>query len=207
MTFSTIIFDLGGIVTNRSWHDDNKKKFDEFSEKFSITMEGMDKAWEKFKHDFVQGKISEEVFWEKFLKEAGMKNVEEDNIEEAELLWREYQKVNDGMLALISRLRKKYKVVAITNIPLEWFEYKNEEFEFDEHFDEIVVSGAEKVSKPNPKIFQILLKRLNVKAEECIMVDDRDENIATAKQLGMKSIKFVSQKQLEGDFRKEGVKL
>jgi epoxide hydrolase-like predicted phosphatase len=54
----------------------------------------------------------------------------------------------------------------------------------------IVVSGIEKVSKPNPRIYQILLERYNLTAEKCVFIDDKLENIQAAQNLGIIGFHF-----------------
>ena len=62
-------------------------------------------------------------------------------------------------------------------------------------FDEVVESSIEGVRKPNPKIYQIALKRMDIKAEECVFLDDLGINLKPAKALGMKTIKVLNGKQ------------
>lgn len=59
-----------------------------------------------------------------------------------------------------------------------------------EYFDGKVVSAYEHCWKPMPEIYEILFKRFDLKAEECVFVDDLQENIDTANQLGMAGILF-----------------
>ena len=57
-------------------------------------------------------------------------------------------------------------------------------------FDGIVVSGEEKLIKPDPEIFKVLLDRYNLKAEESVFIDDSPANIKTAEGLGFKAVLF-----------------
>lgn len=58
--------------------------------------------------------------------------------------------------------------------------------------DGMVLSGEEKVAKPDEKIYHILLDRFNLKADECLFVDDNHANIEVASKLGFKTILFES---------------
>jgi 2-haloacid dehalogenase len=78
-----------------------------------------------------------------------------------------------------------YKLYGLTNWSAETFPKAFEEYGFFKLFDGIVVSGVEKVSKPNLQIYQILLQRYSLKASECFFLDDRKENVEAAKQLGI----------------------
>lgn len=85
----------------------------------------------------------------------------------------------------------KYKIYALTNWSAETFPIALERFEFLHWFDDIVVSGAEKMRKPAPEFYQLLLTRHNVKAEEALFIDDNYRNILAAEKLGIQSIHFT----------------
>jgi len=80
---------------------------------------------------------------------------------------------------------ENYKLYGLTNWSAETFPKAFQTYDFFKLFDGIVVSGVEKVSKPDPKIYQILLSRYSLNPAECFFLDDRKENIEVAKQLGI----------------------
>ncbi|MCR8558035.1 HAD family phosphatase [Mucilaginibacter sp. BJC16-A38] len=90
----------------------------------------------------------------------------------------------------------KYKIYALTNWSAETFPLALERFEFLHWFDGIVVSGTEKMRKPAPEFYQILLDRHDVKAEDALFIDDNYRNILAAEKLGIKSIHFTSAEEL-----------
>ena len=86
----------------------------------------------------------------------------------------------------------KYKIYALTNWSAETFPLAVSKFDFLNWFDGIVVSGAEKMRKPAPEFYQILLDRHEVKPEEALFIDDNYRNVLAAEKLGIKSIHFTS---------------
>jgi 2-haloacid dehalogenase len=90
------------------------------------------------------------------------------------------------MLPLINELAaREVPLFAITNFSGEfWTPFRAEQPIFD-HFRDIVVSGAERLAKPDPAIYELALRRFSIPAEELIFVDDREENVAGAKAAGM----------------------
>ena len=90
----------------------------------------------------------------------------------------------------------EYKVVALTNWSHETFPKAIKKFEFLQWFEGILVSGVEKTRKPFPEIYELTLKRFNLKAEESLFIDDSLRNIEAAKALGIHSIQFHSPEQL-----------
>jgi len=75
-----------------------------------------------------------------------------------------------------------------------------ENYDFFELFEnKIVVSGTEKLIKPDKEIFEVLLSRYDLKPEESVFIDDNFKNITTAKSLGFEVIHI----KLETDLGEE----
>ena len=74
-----------------------------------------------------------------------------------------------------------------------------EEKKFGEIFDTIVTSYEVGSAKPDIKIYKEVLGKLNVKAEECVYIEDRIKNLEPAKILGMKTIEFKNYNQCVKD--------
>ena len=78
-----------------------------------------------------------------------------------------------------------FRLYGLTNWPAETFHYALERFDFLSLLDGIVVSGVEKVKKPDSRIYQILLTRYSLNPAECLFLDDREENLRAAALQGM----------------------
>jgi putative hydrolase of the HAD superfamily len=99
--------------------------------------------------------------------------------------------VNDNMLAAIGLLRAAgYKLAALTN---NWVDDKtpNVAHSLQSLFDVFVESAVEGVRKPDPHIYQIACERLGVEPEAAIFLDDIGQNLKSARELGMTTIKVV----------------
>jgi 2-haloacid dehalogenase len=99
----------------------------------------------------------------------------------------------------------KYKIYALTNWSAETFPMAVERFEFLNWFDGVVVSGTEKMRKPTPAFYQILLDRYNVDASEALFIDDNYRNILAAEKMGIKSIHFLSAEELAIQLKDLGI--
>ena len=91
----------------------------------------------------------------------------------------------------------KYKTYALTNWQAGLFDIALVRYNFLHWFDGRVVSGEEKMRKPAPEFYQLLLKRYDVKAEEALFIDDNLRNIKAAEALGIRSIHFQMAEQLK----------
>jgi 2-haloacid dehalogenase len=104
---------------------------------------------------------------------------------------------------ILKQLQGKYNLYGLTNWSEETFPYALDNYEFFKIFeDKIVVSGTEKLIKPDKKIFEVLLNRYDLKAEESIFIDDNAKNIETAKSLGFETIHIKPETNLREELRK-----
>ncbi|MGF1510704.1 MAG: HAD family hydrolase [Myxococcota bacterium] len=103
-----------------------------------------------------------------------------------------------GTVDLLYRLRERdVPLFALTNWSAETFRFAEERFSFLSCFRDIVVSGRERVKKPNPEIYRILLARNGLNPEVGIFIDDTLPNVHAAEGVGLSAIHFRSPDGLE----------
>ncbi|MGG7438629.1 HAD family hydrolase [Chryseobacterium arthrosphaerae] len=101
-----------------------------------------------------------------------------------------------------------YQLFGLTNWSAETFPYALENYDFFQIFDgKIVVSGTEKLIKPDPAIWHILLERYNIQAGESVFIDDNPKNIEMAQSLGFATIHVTPDTNLEQELTVLGVKM
>lgn len=71
-----------------------------------------------------------------------------------------------------------------------------EQYEIVKEFDGIVFSAPIQMAKPHPEIYQYLFDTYHLVPEECFFIDDREDNIAAAKELGMDGVVFTGDIEL-----------
>ncbi len=99
-----------------------------------------------------------------------------------------------------------YELFGLTNWSHETFPYALANYNFFELFEEkIVVSGEEKLIKPNPEIWKVLLERYNIKAEESVFIDDNAKNVEMADSLGFITVHVKDDTDLEKELQKIGL--
>lgn len=89
-----------------------------------------------------------------------------------------------------------YKLYALTNWSAELFPIALGRYDFLHWFDGRLVSGEEKLRKPFPEFFQLLLDRFRIKKEEALFIDDNLRNAEAATAFGLETIRFTSPAQL-----------
>lgn len=102
-----------------------------------------------------------------------------------------------GTRPWLKRLRNQgYGIYLLSNYPRSLFELHTEyTFNFMDLIDGKIVSAFENMVKPQPEIYELLLSRYGLRAEESIFLDDRPENLTAAEQLGIQTILVRSQEE------------
>lgn len=111
-----------------------------------------------------------------------------------------------GTAHLIEQLAaSEVPLYAITNFGAEfWEEFRPSEPVLD-HFLDIVVSGQERLAKPDPAIFELAAQRFGHDPEAMLFVDDNAANIAAARALGWQVHHFAASETLGAELRLRGL--
>lgn len=120
--------------------------------------------------------------------------------------WHETNRgVIDGSMAILNKLQAaRIPNYAITNFSAEKFEGARKRFPFLDSFDGIVVSGRERLLKPDAAIYNLFLDRHSLKAADCIFIDDSAANVAGARAVGMHGHHFLDAESLGRELRGHG---
>jgi putative hydrolase of the HAD superfamily len=108
---------------------------------------------------------------------------------------------NEPMIDLMRSLRGRgFRMAMLTNNVREWEPLWRAKLPVDEIFEVVVDSAFVGMRKPDREIYELTLERLgDVRAEECVFVDDLDVNCAMASELGMTPVHYVSPEQTIAD--------
>lgn len=109
-------------------------------------------------------------------------------------------------VALLRELKTRgIPVYAITNFTDHTFRKSQKHHDFLTLFDGAIVSGAEKLVKPEPEIYRLFGQRYGLSLGDCVFIDDSAVNIAAARAEGMHAIHFVEPMDVADSLRKLGV--
>lgn len=108
----------------------------------------------------------------------------------------------EGMVDLVHALvDRSVPIYAISNFGAEsWAQFRPAAPIFDQ-FSDIVISGEEKLIKPDRAIFELALKRFSRRADQCLFVDDRLDNITAGQAIGLPGHHFSNAAQLESELK------
>jgi 2-haloacid dehalogenase len=106
----------------------------------------------------------------------------------------------NGSVEILRRLKQKgYPLYGLSNWSAETYPRARAKYPFFDWFDDVVLSGAVKLNKPDPAIFKLLLNKIGFPAPQCLLIDDSLANINEANKLGFETIHFTSPGQLQSE--------
>ena len=108
----------------------------------------------------------------------------------------------DSVNILYDLKEKKIPCYVLSNWSAETFEGMTDEYPFLNNFDGIIISGQEKIIKPLEVIYLLAIDRYELTPSDTIFIDDKLENIKTAKHLGFKTIHLVDPYQIKKEIYK-----
>lgn len=112
----------------------------------------------------------------------------------------------EGTVAVLENLHSQgHYLCALSNWSAETFPIARTRHAFLKRFQTIVLSGEEKLIKPDPAIFHVLLRRIGRRAEECLFIDDAPANVQAARRLGFETMAFTSPEDLRLELIERGL--
>ena len=114
--------------------------------------------------------------------------------------------IRDYAIPWVQELKAKgYKVWYLSNFSEKTEIECADSIAFIPYMDGGILSWKDKVIKPDPKIYQLMLERFGLVAQECVFVDDLPENVQGAVNEGIHGIVFGTREQVVEDLKKLGV--
>ena len=187
MSIRAVLFDLGGVIVRTEYQAPRQH----LAESLGMDYDDIDKivfggGINGSAARATLGQISEDEHWLNVLKILKQPASENERIR-AEFFAGDI--IDRTLLDFLRSLRPKYKTGLISNA---WSGLRNYILreKFDDAFEYMIISSEVGAAKPDPKIFQIALEQLQVRANEAVFVDDFIENIEACQKVGMKGIHF-----------------
>jgi len=194
---NTIIFDLAEVLFTGFLGVDEK-----IAVEFDINKsEIIDLLYTSDFNKLMEGKITELDFWSKVVNKSG-RNMPIQML--SAITRNNFQEIS-GVRNLIYDLRRNYRLGLLSNHAREWIEYCENKFKYNHLFDVSLYSYEVGLRKPQSKIFNVMLKKMNTKPDRCLFIDDNKENIDSANKLGIKSIRFQTIEKLVEDLKLLGI--
>lgn len=131
--------------------------------------------------------INEEKFWRKIRADYKLTVRELESVKEQIV---NYYILNKEMQDFNKKIFNKYKTAIINNGANSIFKKWIRKFGFRQNFDILLNSTELGIKKPDPRIYKLVAKKLNVLPEECIFIDDNEINTIGSEKVGMVGITY-----------------
>ncbi len=202
----TIITDLGGVLITVHQQD----MCEQFARYSSLSAEEIGRHFTPavvtgFEIDLSRGLMAPQRFYELISKELRLRNL---SFKDFERIYSDRFTRKEETIELLRKLGEKYLVAMLSNTNAMHYPYWSKVLGVDMNlFKELILSFQVGLMKPDKEIFLAAAKRLKVKPEQCVFIDDVKEYVNAAKKVGMRAIHFVSASQLRKDLAAAGVKV
>lgn len=205
MSFSTVIFDFGGVITSSPFEAFNRMEAkrglpNDFVRRVNATNPD-DNAWARFE----RAEIDAAQFDAEFAREA---DAQGHSLDGASVIACLAGDIRPAMVAALDRLKKEgFALGCITNnvragrgSAMAANAEKAAAVEaIMERFDHVIESSKAGVRKPDPRIYQMMCEALDASPSQCVYLDDLGINCKPAAALGMAAIKVTSGEQALDD--------
>lgn len=195
---SVVVFDFGGVVCTA----DTKQMADFLINSFSINKEELSNAFSDMQ-SFISKGGSEKQFWEQYANSKKMTLTDNWYEQFGNVIKKSITEIPETLEVIEALQNQGYQTAMLSDVT----QYQAEvirKLGYYDLFDPVLLSYEIGVRKPNPEVFKILLKKLQVEASCVLFIDDRIENVEAARNLGIDAIQFISSEQLKKEFEKRG---
>ncbi|MEK3549778.1 HAD family phosphatase [Lactobacillus crispatus] len=180
-----IIFDFGNVIMNYN-PDEILYHYQLTSEEHGLLRKTIfeSKEWSEIDAGKIDEKEATKIFISRVPVELQKK------VKQIMTTWPENVDFYEPVFRFMDQLRKQgYHIYALSNTGMRFANFvKNSSM--GDYFDGFVFSAQEKMMKPDKQIYQCLLKRYDLKPEECLFVDDLENNTKAASELGIQAFTF-----------------
>lgn len=198
--FSAIVFDLGNVLIP---FDYSKaiNKLNQVETGLGNRFYDFFKSNYNLHRDFERGKISEKEFIKKMLSIVNHKI-------DATTLCKYYADIfslNEDVISLLPLLNKNYKLFLLSNTDSIHKKYGWEKYEFLKYFDDLILSFEVGAVKPEEKIYRSVEEASGFSSSEHFFIDDIQEYVDGAKNVGWDAVQFVNYQKLVNDLKERKI--
>ena len=200
--FKAIIFDFGGVILKHK----TTIIEDILLQMFPDLYDSAEKIWEEYSPLLNKGDKTSDDFIHALKRNINT----EFSVEELKHKWKEFYKkeannIDWGLLDFVEKLKKRYKVYLFTDT-IDIHDEYNKTRNIYEKFHKVYKSFEEGVAKIEGKdAYLYILKKIKAEPNECIFIDDNEQNIKYAESVGMIGILYKNLPQLQRELKLQNI--
>ncbi len=196
---TTLFFDVGGVLLSNGWDHAERSRA---VERFALDAEEFEARHARLLDGFETGSIT----LDEYLRQAVFYRPRQFSPDDFQRFMFAQSQPFPESLAIAEALARtrRYLMATLNNESLDLNVYRIRQFGLREQFSSFYSSCFVGVRKPSAAIFQRALEFTQRDPAECIMIDDRPENLEAPAALGMRTIRFQSAAQLSDELARYG---
>ena len=191
-----VIFDMGNVILKVD-HMVACRKFAQFSS-FSKEVIYSKLIGTKLEDSFERGFIEPEPFYEATAKKIGV----DISFAQFSAIFNDVFFDHDGMPEVLLQVKKRVKVLALSNTNYLHYRWVEKKFKVMDNFEQKVLSFEMGYRKPEPEIYMKALDILQCRPEETVYIDDVEDFVKGARNLGLNGIVFKSYEYFKSELLK-----
>ena len=178
-----VLFDFDGVLTVDKTGSTTITNY--IANACSIPLENVRSAYYKFNKQLLLGETTHQEIWQDFCESLGQEI-------EYKVLLDSFRatRLDDRMISLAQKLKERYLIGMVTDNKSdrisEILDYRG----LNNLFDVVAISACLHSSKNDCRIFKYVLNTLNVRASECVFIDNTERNLVVPKEMGMSTILY-----------------
>lgn len=197
----TLLFDLGNVLTKPQ--DPSYVEVMRSLMGGNVAMGDFVEAYAAHRSGYDRGDIDHRRYWAQVAERLGaaISDMTFARLLEADL--KSWFNINEEMIDLVRELKGRVRHIGlVSNIHWDGVRYLERSFAWKDLFEVRVYSCEHRVNKPRPEIFGIALSKLAERPENCLFVDDLQENVEGARGAGLHAIRFTDLERLRTEMER-----
>ncbi|WPU91758.1 HAD family phosphatase [Mucilaginibacter sabulilitoris] len=199
--YGNVIFSLNFLKVQSAWKQLGINNADDF-----FGHKNQDEIFDKFD----RGEVTADEFRAYIRQKTGNPALTNEQINTA---WNSMLLgIEPGNHELLLSLKEKYRTFLLSNINAIHYDhimnYLKSEFNFDGNnhlFEKTYYSHLTGKRKPEPEIFELVLKENNLNPSETLFIDDSPQHLAAAQKLGIQTYLMTTPDTIQQFFKREGL--
>jgi putative hydrolase of the HAD superfamily len=199
--FRAVILDYGAVLC----HPPFPHEIARMARALGVTPEQFPALYAHARDAYDRGDLTTKQYWESVARKANVEPA--PDVIDALAQWDKeiWSRANREMTDWLASLRAAgYKTALLSNMQPDMIAHVRAKFPWLRDFDHQIFSSEVRLVKPDPALYLRCLERLGTQASETIFIDDREENVAGARAVGMTAFRFRSLPELRRDLESAG---
>ena len=204
MDLQAVIFDYGEVLSGPPDPEAHR----ELLAISGVPEEPFEKAYWAHRLDYDADILNGQTYWQTVARDTGVEFTAPQIAQLMEVDAHMWGNLNPAMIAWIPRIKAAgFRLGILSNMGHGVLDYLRPRFSWLEQFDQLTWSCDLGVVKPDPAIYLHTIKKLNVKPEQALFIDNLQKNIVGAEAVGLNAALFENVEQLQSDLVRRGFPL